>query len=37
MLVRHAIDLLEGIEQEGFRLRKLYSLVDQYESRGRRR
>ncbi len=36
-LVRHALDLLEGIEQEGVRLRKLYSLVDQYESRGRRR
>ena len=37
MLVRHALDLLEGIEQEGVRMRKLYSLVDQYESRGRRR
>ncbi len=37
LLVRHAIDLLEGVEHEQSRLNNLYHLVDEFESRGRRK
>lgn len=37
MLVRHAIDIAEGVKEQDVQLQKFYLLVEEFESRCRRK